>query len=81
MIAIFLVESTVLWDISGMEWQPIETAPLGKMVLLWQPCWRHPFCGQRNGDAGQVWVDTCEPEARGWQAFASYWMPIPEMPA
>lgn len=57
-------------------WQPIETAPIGEMVWLWNGGWRHPFPGRRTGDAGQVYVDTCEPEAKGWTTFASYWMPM-----
>lgn len=58
-----------------------DPPPLGKMVWLWSGGWRHAFPGQRNGDLGQVYIDTCEPEARGWQAFASHWMAMPELPA
>ena len=67
-----------------MEWQPIETAPLGEMVLLWDQVWRHAFPGQRNGKAmgyyAPVYVDTCETEAKGWQPIASHWMPLPKPP-
>lgn len=63
------------------DWQPIETAPMAKMVLLWGGGWRHPFPGMRNGDGGHVWVDTCEPQVAGWQAWATHWMPLPEPPA
>lgn len=63
------------------SWQPIETAPLAEMVLLWAPAWRHPFPGRRNGDNGAVYVDTCETEARGWQAHATHWQPLPDPPS
>jgi hypothetical protein len=62
-------------------WQSIETAPLAEMVLLWNPVWRHPFPGRRNGDFGQCFVDTCEPLAAGWQTNATHWMPLPAPPA
>lgn len=62
-----------------MEWQPIETAPLAQMVLLWQRAWRHPFPGRHAGD-GIVVVDTCEANASGWQTHASHWMPMPAPP-
>lgn len=65
-------------EMSG--WQTIETAPLGQMVWLWGPLWRHAFPGRRNGDNGAVYVDTCEPEAKGWQSIASHWMPLPALP-
>jgi len=61
-------------------WRPIETAPLMQMVWLWAPSWRHAFPGQRNGDFGAVYVDTCETEARGWQTFATHWQPLPVSP-
>jgi hypothetical protein len=63
-----------------MEWKPIETAELGKMVLLYHPAWRHVFAGVPNGDDGACWVDTCEPEAKGWQTFATHWMLLPPPP-
>jgi len=59
-----------------MDWQPIETAKLGEKVLLWHRSWRCPFPGTPNGDAGAVYVDTCETQARGWQTYASHWAPI-----
>lgn len=61
-------------------WQPIETAPLRTMIWLWAPVWRHAFPGMRIGDFGQVYVDTCESEARGWATFATHWRPLPEPP-
>lgn len=63
-----------------MNWKPIDTAPLGQMVWLWQRSWRHPFPGVRNGDLGAVYIDTCEPQAQGWQSHADYWMPMPPLP-
>jgi hypothetical protein len=65
---------------STTGWQPIETAPMCEMVLLWHPLWRHPFPGQRNGDHGAVWIDTCEMEARGRQEYATHWMAMPKVP-
>lgn len=62
------------------EWYPIATAPLGEMVWLWSAGWRHAFPGMRNGDNGAVWIDTCEPEAKGWQSFATHWMRAPKPP-
>lgn len=62
------------------DWMSIKTARLGEMVLLWHAGWRHPFPGQRNGDYGACYVDTCEPEARGWQTFATHWQPLPPPP-
>jgi hypothetical protein len=62
------------------KWLPIESAPLGEMVWLWSPAWRHAFPGRRNGDYGACYIDTCEPEARGWQTFATYWQPLPPPP-
>src|SRR6185437_12360765 len=38
-------------------WQPINTAPLAKNVLLWAGGWRHPFVGCRNGDHGACYID------------------------
>lgn len=58
------------------RWRPIETAPLGEMVLCWHPMWRHEFAGQRNGDNGAVYIDTCETEAMGRQDYATHWMPL-----
>jgi hypothetical protein len=62
------------------KWKTIESAPLAQMVLLWGPMWRHAFPGQRNGDNGAVYVDTCEPEAKGLQTFATHWTPLPAAP-
>lgn len=63
------------------EWQGIETAKLGEKVLVWHAGWRCPFPGTPNGDFGAVYVDTCEVEARGWQTFASHWMPFARLPS
>ncbi len=60
-----------------MDWQPIETCPLAKTVLLWGGAWRSPFVGMRNGPFGQCWLDG-DP---GFQMFnASHWMPLPDPP-
>lgn len=65
----------------GSGWQPILTAPLGTIVLLWNRQWRHPFPGRRTGDHGAVWVDNCEPVSFGWETFATHWRPLPTPPA
>lgn len=57
-----------------------EPAPLGQMVWLWSGGWRHAFPGQRIGDLGKCRVDTCEIEAKGWDTFAEFWMPMPQNP-
>lgn len=64
------------------EWQDISTAPIGEMVWLWAPAWRHAFPGMRIADSGLCLIDTCEPKAMGWETCASYWMPMssPEPP-
>lgn len=61
------------------DWMPIETAPIGEMVWLWSGAWRHAFPGRHCGN-GEVWIDTCEPEAKGWKGYATHWMPLPEPP-
>lgn len=65
-----------------MKWHCIFTdpPPLGQMVWLWAGAWRHAFPGQRNGDYGQCYIDTCEPEAKGWRACATHWMPMAPTP-
>jgi hypothetical protein len=65
---------------AGSGWQPILTAPLGTIVLLWHRQWRHPFPGRRTGDHGAVWVDNCEPVSFGWETFATHWLPLPTPP-
>ena len=62
------------------NWMPIDSAPLAEWGLAWHIGWRRPFPAMRNGDNGAVWVDTCEPDAKGWQGYASHWMPLPEPP-
>jgi hypothetical protein len=54
------------------EWMSIDEAPLGKKVMLWHTLWRAPYPGVRIGDHGSVYVDTCEPEPKGWHTFASH---------
>ncbi len=57
------------------EWQPIETAPRGKPVLLWRaPEWF--VAAQIEGEFGIGW---CTPD--GFEVFrATHWMPLPEPP-
>jgi hypothetical protein len=62
------------------DWRPIAEAPLAVWGWAWNFGWRHAYPAMRNGNNGAVWVDTCEPEAKGWQTFASYWRPA-DLPA
>ena len=48
------------------EWQPIETAPKGERVLVY-----NPLNGRR--DIVNGWEDK--------SIFATHWMPIPEPPS
>lgn len=72
--------SAGLLPVQDGGWRTIESAPLGKMVWLWAPAWRHAFPGQCNGNYGACYIDTCEPIAKGWQGHATHWMPLPAPP-
>lgn len=61
-----------------MIWQPIETAPLGKYILIWGGCWRHPFVGRYFGDG--IWVMIDSADATETRITAHSWMPLPEPP-
>jgi hypothetical protein len=61
-------------------WRPIAHAPLAVWGIAFQRAWRRPFPAMRNGDNGAVYVDTCEPEAKGWQTHADFWMPALDLP-
>lgn len=61
-----------------MDWQPIETAPIGEVVLLWHPLWRHAYPGVALDNHGSVHVDTLDPGPGGFLATARRWMPMPE---
>ena len=71
-------------------WQPIETAPTDKAILLWYP-WQGPrqeiappgfmYIGrwlESDGLYGGYWIDPadCDPIGPG----ATHWMPLPTHP-
>ena len=59
------------------QWQPIETAPLGKMVLLMAGGWRHEWPGQViSHDTGECVLDSPTPEHQVAAHFAWQWMPL-----
>lgn len=61
-------------------WVLINDAPLAVWGYVWSPVLRRPFPGMRNGPNGDVWVDTCEIAAMGYQTIATHWMPLPPLP-
>ena len=64
-----------------MKWQPIETAPLGKMVLLAGGLWRHVFAGQVcDSETGLCVIDTPTPQHHVPDHYATHWMPLQELP-
>lgn len=62
-------------------WRPIETAPIAKKVQVWSGTWRSAFPGMYTGNGMWVIVDTCEPEAKGWETVATHWRHLPTPPA
>ena len=62
-----------------MEWQPIETAPINKNILVWT---KEPF--RDNGMLIQVTVEKWEGTTLSCEFFmgykATHWMPLPEAP-
>lgn len=71
-----IAEAKLISAITESGWRPIAGAELGQIVWLWSPGWRHSFPGRRIGDFGQVEVDTCETEAKGWITFATHFREI-----
>ena len=66
-----------------MEWQPIETAPKGKSVLLYCNKDIPIYCGRkRYGAYGEPLQDSFEwrCDSSGRYATPKYWMPLPEAP-
>lgn len=63
---------------SGSEWQPIETAPYGKVVLLWKTrTSEHYVACKVDGGNGPGW---CTPD--GFEIFgATDWMTLPKPPS
>ena len=51
------------------DWKPIETAPEGVAVLLF------------NRDDGRMFVGSKNPKVlHSWNGVATHWMPLPDMP-
>ncbi len=70
------------------EWQPIETAPLEAVVLVWHP--RLGVCfalaGTEDGKPGENWgwYQTDRSEDGGFGLMdedPTHWMPLPKPPA
>lgn len=65
-----------------MEWQPIETAPKDRRVLLWGRYWngvdkfQHPLIGIWDPNVGR-WII---PGEFRFGVHPSYWMPLPPPP-
>lgn len=59
------------------QWQPIETAPSSKPVLLWKESTQEHYVAARiRGEHGPGW---CTPD--GFEIFrATHWMPLPTPP-
>ena len=64
------------------EWQPIETAPRDKRVLIWSG--QEMYCAHwsRNPMTRDVAWSVAEWGTEGEQALvkATHWMPLPEPP-
>lgn len=65
------------------RWRPIESAPLEKDVLVWQPGWLSG-AEARQRDDGQGWwlagsapTDVCGPD----RIYPTHWMELPKPPA
>ena len=66
-----------------MEWQPIETAPKDKSVLLYCNKYVPIYYGRkRYGTYGEPSQDSFEwrCDSSGRYATPKYWMPLPEAP-
>ena len=65
-----------------MTWQPIETAPRDKSILLFAP-YGLIYCGRkRHGMLGepQQYVHAWRCDSSGRFANPSHWMPLPPPP-
>lgn len=60
------------------EWQPIETAPHGKALLLYQPA--TGFVRGRKGPTLPARI-VIESWPTGYPRETTHWMPLPEPPA
>lgn len=79
---------------SEMKWQPIETAPRGRNVLLWAPCdgitdWQmetgwirrddgDPFQPDKYGMTGVYWRGRW---LKPHDTMPTHWHPLPAPPA
>lgn len=68
--------------IKALDWQPIETAPKDRAILLWWPQQYHcPVVGHW-GDKWSPWIGW---KVTGWthekfQTEPTHWMPLPQSP-
>jgi hypothetical protein len=58
------------------EWQPIETAPKDRTILLWVPYDAWQVCAW--DELHKEWVST---GGLSFDAVPTHWMPLPEPPA
>jgi hypothetical protein len=59
-----------------MEWQPIETAPKGKRILVCVPIVKHRLVIALQNDFGMFLDEQMQP----MQYPPFWWMPLPEAP-
>lgn len=69
---------------NASAWQPIETAPKMRGVLLWADTSTPDFPNWRMGsgyfhDGMNVWIWEGE-QVRGWAHPPTHWMPLPAPP-
>jgi hypothetical protein len=65
------------------EWQPIETAPHGKIVLVYDPKWQPPLTAifyELPPGSGARWRYTLDDSDKYGRLEPTHWMPLPETP-
>jgi hypothetical protein len=63
-------------------WQPIETAPQSRPILLWWRTARTPMTGRFVSDErGEGWMCDGDRVLPRNQNYCTHWMPLPKSPA
>ena len=66
-----------------MNWQPIETAPKGRRILLWGKYWSDSQ-GYMDIPLIGIWNNFNERWEAAWMGWfgirPTHWMPLPELP-
>lgn len=69
------------------EWQPIESAPKDREILLWEGDSDCAVVGRHNPSYTEEWHATVHGEFAPWSDFdrppifnATHWMPLPDPP-